>query len=230
MKKEDTPRLHDKESAAKATFEDIQDAKLRQKLLKIVERVSTGEIFIEAMGSSGERCLMNVHVSTCYECKKPAIWLYQSLIYPQTGEVPPANKDLPEPIRRDYDEAGAILNASPRGAAALLRLAIQKLCIHLGEPGENLNKDIGALVAKGLSGTVQKALDAVRVIGNNAVHPGKIEMTDNREAAETLFRLVNLIAEKMISEQKHVDEFYDGLPEGIRLEIERRNQRALEGK
>ena len=228
LNKDETPRLHDKESASAVKFEDVEEVEERGKLLKLVERLGNGDIFIHRLGGSGERNLMNVYVSTCYECKKPSIWLYKSLFYPQTGEVPPANPDLPEDIRKDYDEAGSILDASPRGAAALLRLTIQKLCIHLGEPGKNLNDDIRALVAKGLSVTVQKALDAVRVVGNNAVHPGKIEMTDNREAAETLFRLVNLIAEKMISEQKHVDQFYLGLPETIRLEIERQDKKKNE--
>lgn len=232
MKKDETPNLHDKTSAASVKFDDIENKDQRAKLKTLIDRLGTGEAFFYALegSGSGERKFWNVHVSTCYECKKPSIWLYQSLLYPTTGDVLPANPDLPDEIRRDYDEAGSILNASPRGAAALLRLAIQKLCIHLGEPGENLNKDIGALVKKGLSVTVQKALDAVRVVGNNAVHPGKIDMTDNRDAAETLFRLVNLITEKMISEQKHVDDFYSGLPEGIRLEIDLRNQKALEGK
>lgn len=230
MKKDETPWLHDEASAKAITFAEIEDKDKREKLKRLVDRLGTGEAFIQSLEGSGERKFWNVHVSTCFECKKPSIWLYQSLLFPTTGDVPPANPDLPDDIRRDYDEAGSILDASPRGASALLRLAIQKLCIHLGQPGKNINDDIGALVAQGLSVTVQRALDAVRVVGNNAVHPGKIEMTDNRDAAETLFRLVNLIAEKMISEQKHVDDFYSGLPEGIRLEIERRNQKALEGK
>jgi len=51
------------------------------------------------------------------------------------------------------------------------------------------------------------------VIGNNAVHPGQIDLRDDRAIAESLFRLLNLVAEKMISEPKHVDEVYAALPE-----------------
>ncbi|MBV4465809.1 DUF4145 domain-containing protein [Pseudomonas sp. SWRI79] len=87
---------------------------------------------------------------------------------------------MPDDIRRDYDEASAILELSPRGAATLIRLGIQKPCKDLGQPGENINKDIGARVAGGLDARLQQTLDAVRVIGNNAVHPGQIEIRVNK--------------------------------------------------
>jgi len=123
----------------------------------------------------------------------------------------------------DYEEASTILDLSPRGAAALLRQAIQRLCVHLGEKGDNINADIAALVEKGLDVRVQQALDVVRVIGNNAVHPGQIDLRDDRATAEKLFGLVNLIAENRISQPKHVAEMFGALPEGARKAIERRD-------
>ncbi len=77
----------------------------------------------------------------------------------------------------------------------------------------------------GLNPRVQKALDAVRVFGNEAVHPGQIDMRDDRATAETLFRLLNLVAEKMISEPKHVDEVYNSLPEEKRAAIKLRDEK-----
>lgn len=130
---------------------------------------------------------------------------------------------MPDDIRRDHDEASTILDLSPRGSAALVRLAIQKLCKHLGQPGKNINDDIRALVADGLDSRIQKALDVVRVVGNNAVHPGQIDLRDDRATAESLFRLLNLIVERMISEPKHVDEIYAALPEEARKAIEKRD-------
>ena len=88
-------------------------------------------------------------------------------------------------------ESRTILDLSPRGAAALLRLCIQKLCKQLGQPGKNINDDIAALVKAGLDPKIQKALDIVRVIGNECVHPGTMDLRDDREIAAKLFVLVN---------------------------------------
>lgn len=170
-------------------------------------------------------CLYNSHVSKCYNCDDVSIWIGRSLVYPKRGDAPLPNLDLPDEILADYREASTILDLSPRGSAALVRLCIQKLCRHLGQPGENINSDIRALVAAGLDSRIQKALDAVRVIGNNAVHPGSMDLSDDRATAESLFRLLNLIAEKMISEPKHVDEVYALLPPGARAAIEARDKR-----
>lgn len=167
--------------------------------------------------------VINVWLSECFNCRNVSIWVCDRLIYPQRGRAPTASADMPNEIRHDYDEASAILDLSPRGSAALLRLAIQKLCRFLGQPGENINDDIKALVKGGLDPRIQKALDAVRVIGNNAVHPGQIDLQDDRAMAESLFRLLNLIVEKIISEPKHVDEVYASLPEGARKAIEKRD-------
>ena len=113
--------------------------------------------------------LFNVFVSQCFECERVSIWIHKNLIYPQSGDAPLANPDLPEDIRRDYYEASSILDRSPRGAAALLRLAIQKLCKELEPNGKDLHDAIKKLVAKGLDVHIQQALDVVRVIGNEAV-------------------------------------------------------------
>lgn len=162
--------------------------------------------------------------SKCFHCNELCIWVYDRLIWPQNGEAPPPNPDLPDDIKADYLEASAILDLSPRGAAALLRLAVQKLCRELGEKGKNIDDDIRGLVRKGLDSRVQKALDIVRVIGNNAVHPGQVDLSDDRQTAETLFSLVNLISDIMISEPKRIDDMYEQLPEGARAEIARKDR------
>jgi hypothetical protein len=166
----------------------------------------------------------DVKIAWCMNCSKRTVWVLQELVYPRPLPAPLPNPDLPDDIQKDYQEARAISAESPRGAAALLRLCIQKLCQRLGEPGKDLNKDIGSLVKKGLLPQVQKMLDSVRVIGNNAVHPGEIDLNDTPEVAATLFRLVNAITEQMITHPREVQELYETLPTGAVEAIERRDK------
>jgi hypothetical protein len=172
-----------------------------------------------AMGS----VMAEYKVARCAHCSKYSVFFNDRLVHPLASSAPLANDDLPDSIKADFEEARHVLPHSPRASAALLRLAIQRLCQHLGQKGENLNADIGTLVKRGLSPKVQRALDVVRVVGNNAVHPGQIELKDDTETAEALFGLVNLIADVMISQPKHVDALYATLPETARAQIEKRD-------
>ena len=165
----------------------------------------------------------NVWLSKCFNCNDISVWLGDSLVYPQVSATPAPNADLSDGIKRDYREAASIVERSPRGAAALLRLAIQNLAVDLGGNGKNLNDDIGALVAKGLDKRVQQALDVVRVVGNNAVHPGELDISDDTATAQKLFELVNLIADIMISQPKHIGALFNALPEGARTAVDRRD-------
>jgi hypothetical protein len=97
----------------------------------------------------------------------------------------------------------------------------------LGEGGKNLDDDIASLVRKGLPPLVRKALDAVRVIGNEAVHPGVLDLKDDIATATQLFATVNIIAEQMISNPKHVADLYDKLPDGKKKAIEQRDSKKL---
>ena len=74
---------------------------------------------------------------------------------------------------------------------------------------------------------MQQSLDAVRVIGNEAVHPGTLDLKDDRDTATRLFDLMNIIAEQMISNPKHVKEIYEKIPEEKRKAIEKTGQQNL---
>lgn len=159
-------------------------------------------------------------ISKCDHCNKICIWRHKQMVYPNRGNAPAPNPDMPEEIKKDYEEAASIYTQSPRGAAALLRLAIQKLSVDLGGKGKNINEDIKELVKRGLPEQIQKSLDIVRVIGNNAVHPGQIDV-DDTEVAGKLFTLLNLITDYMVSMPKKVDVMFSGLPDSNREQIEK---------
>jgi len=152
-----------------------------------------------------------LRIGTCQHCNEHSVWINEKMYYPDTGNAPFPNPEMPSEVNRLYLEATAIHTKSPRGAAALLRLSIQVLCKELGEGGKNVNTDIGNLVKKGLPIIVQQSLDIVRVTGNDAVHPGQID-TDSPETVGQLFDLVNIIVEYMIALPKRVSGIYSSLP------------------
>jgi hypothetical protein len=80
-----------------------------------------------------ERLVSNecLAASICFYCVRPALWRNEELLYPVTVSAPRPAQDMPDDIRVDFEEARQVLNTSPRSACALLRLALQKLMVHL---------------------------------------------------------------------------------------------------
>lgn len=155
-----------------------------------------------------------ISLSRCDACGREAIYIGGQLAFPAESDAPPPAVDLPPDCLHDYEEARAILPSSPRGSSALMRLVVQKLLPHLGATKKDINVAIGELVASGKIKTqIQKALDTVRVIGNESVHPGEMDLKDDRETALALFRIINLIVETEITEPKRLEALYASLPE-----------------
>lgn len=201
LERGNTPFIPDAEVIKRIRSDQLCKPEDKERLIEEMNDRMKGLVFFQEHDSPCVSKLeaINISISRCFNCNKLSIWVYDRLLFPPElhGEEP--NIDIPDDVLRDYEEARSILNLSPRGAAALLRLAIQRLCKFIGESGENINADIASLVTKGLSPIIQKSLDVVRVVGNEAVHPGIIDLRDDRDTASKLFRLVNLIAEQMIS-------------------------------
>jgi hypothetical protein len=147
---------------------------------------------------------------------------------PISGAAPQPHPDLPDDIKSDYEEAMSIVSASPRSAAALLRLVLQKFTNDLlrNDKKGNLNDNIELLVQRGLRSDIQKALDVIRVLGNNAVHPGEINLKEDEETAARLFALINIIAVEMITQPKEIVALYDDLPEKDKQKIDKRNRKS----
>ena len=162
----------------------------------------------------------------CQSCSKMSVWMEQDkkMIYPRLSSFPSPNVDMDDEVKKLYLEATQIFQDSPRASAAILRLCVEKLCGQLGEKGD-LNTLIGNLVKRGLDQRIQQALDYCRVIGNNAVHPGEINIEEDPNVVELLFDLVNDIAQDMITKPKEMKEKYSSLPGKAKEQIEKRDEK-----
>ncbi|MDP2538127.1 DUF4145 domain-containing protein [Alteromonas stellipolaris] len=163
-------------------------------------------------------------VATCSSCNDVTVWIDKNIVYPKKTALPPPNEDLDEDIKSLYLEAASILIDSPKGATALLRLALQKLLKQVGKSGKNINNDIKELVSEGMSPKIQQALDLLRVVGNNAVHPGQINLDDNAEIAQKLFSILNFICEELITKPRELQSLYaDLIPTDTQTHIKQRD-------
>ena len=169
----------------------------------------------------------DLSIATCESCSHYSLWVDGKMVYPRNLTIDPPNDDLNEEIKSLYNEASKIFLDSPRGSTALLRLALQMLLKQIGKEGKNINNDIKELVESGLSSKIQKALDLLRVVGNNAVHPGQIDLDDNSEVALKLFKILNMIADEMITKPKEIDTLYDDVvPEETNSHIAKRDGKS----
>ena len=180
--------------------------------------------FEKTSGDGECRFLPRISASVCARCSKFALWEDDRLVYPLMYIAPLPSSDMPEDVRQDYEEARSIFSYSPRGAAALLRLAIKKLVISLGETGSNLDRNIRNLIKKGLRADIHKALVGARVVGNNAASPGELSAEDSLATAHILFKLTNLIVEDMIAKPKEVSDLVNMLPNENESAAAKRNK------
>lgn len=162
-------------------------------------------------------------VSRCDHCKAHVLWVNEKIIYPRAIIVEQPNADLPQETQNLYLESANILSDSPRAAAALLRLALQLLLKEIGGKGKNINDDIATIIKNGADKQTQKALDILRVFGNNGAHPGEIDLKEDSTKVVKMFALLNFVADKMITQQKEIDALFDELPETIKQQISDRD-------
>lgn len=159
----------------------------------------------------------------CFRCKKTSLWVAETMVWPYSGPAPNPSLDMPQNIRDIYKEANTISNLSPRGAAALLRLAIQTICNDMNVKGNSLAQQIDYLVENcRLRPQIHQALHAVRIVGNDQVHPGMIDLQDNQLIMLGLFKMVNMIVEDIFTKPGETKDFLDGLPEKHKEKIRKR--------
>ena len=93
----------------------------------------------------------------------------------------------------------------------------------MARKAKNIDDDIASLVKKGLPVEVQEALDSLRVIGNEAVHPGEMDLRDDVGTATALFGLLNFVVKDRIAEPKERKRLFGLLPERKREAIAKRD-------
>jgi hypothetical protein len=223
--KEHGPVALDPADMVSTMIATLNDADDRKRVTQFADRLKKNALTFQRLkyGIHCEIEMVNIALGLCHSCDGFSVWINGHLVYPDTSLEFVATADMPSDVKSDFDEAAAIFSKSARGAAAMLRLAIQRLMPHLGEKGENLNHDIGSLVKKGLDANIQKALDIVRVVGNHAVHPGQIDLKDDSNTAQKLFGLVNMIVQSMISQPRQIAELFGELPPTALKQIEKRD-------
>ena len=99
------------------------------------------ELYISDMYSNNHLNIRHgLSTSKCDHCGKYSVWVEEELIYPRTLWMPEPAEDMPDKVKQIYNEAREIEQASPRAAAALLRVALEELLnlIKPKSPGKTL--------------------------------------------------------------------------------------------
>ncbi len=148
--------------------------------------------------------------TSCENCGGNTLWFREKIIFPFNGAAIQPNEDMPEAVKELFVEAREILFLSPRGASALLRLALQKLCIFLGGTGENAEADISQLVDNGLPPKLVQALHTLKTYGKSAIAPGMISEDDDVETAQKLLAFINIICDNQLTQPRLIDHFAAG--------------------
>ena len=137
------------------------------------------------------------------------------MIYPFETELPEAHEDMPDEVIGIYLEATLVFKHSPRASAALLRLAIETLIPLLEDyqiKKAKINTMIASLVEEGIPEHIQQGLDAIRIYGNEGIHPGEIVLNDDRETVAYMFELANDMVEELITRKKKIRKVYSQIP------------------
>ncbi len=164
-------------------------------------------------------------VSKCKHCNKWSIWIEESLVYPAQITVEDPNDDMPDEVKKLYRESAQVLSISPRAAVALLRLGLQILLGAVGGDGKNINNDIKKIVELGVEPETKKALDILRVFGNNGAHPGEIKFDEDPSLVYQMYGLMNYVTDRLITQRNQINELFEGLPEGVKNQIESRDSK-----
>jgi hypothetical protein len=109
-------------------------------------------------------------------------------------------------VEEDFEEAAAILNKSPRGAAALMRVCIQKLLPLLKDNGLDRSHYDSALIRKGLEVEIQQAMEVLQVLQSDSVQLTTFESQEDKEMAFRIIDSLKAILERRTLQNRDPEE------------------------
>lgn len=138
------------------------------------------------------------------QCQKIAVTAINRVTGKQVDLVPQVTMKhypdyIPEQIRRDYEEASMILEASPKAAATLLRRCLQGMIRDFWKVKESrLVDEVDALKDK-VTPVQWNAIDGLRKIGNIGAHMERdvnLIIDIDTDEAKKLLKLIELLFDK----------------------------------
>src|ERR1700738_1294109 len=140
--------------------------------------------------------MANLHISNCHNCNGFSLWVRGLLVFPTRVDK------TPELVDEDVEEPAVVLNKSPRGATALMRVCIQKLVPLLEENGKELNQRVSSLVRKGLEMEIQQAMDVLEVLRSDSAQLNPLESQADRETALRFLDSLKEVLERRMSHNR----------------------------
>jgi hypothetical protein len=203
---------------------DDGDERERDRKLRWAERTASGRPLLEVHREFRSRNVQNVSISYCFSCNEIGLWVGDQLVWPVVVASPELKKlEILAELSGDKGTMIEPLNASPRGAAALLHLAVEKLCLELGVGTYEPRPALAPAIQEEVDARVQNVLDAVKIIQDSSPPIEQNGLRDDRATADALPGFVNLICEKLIIEPRHLRALYTKVREGAQHNMDQRS-------
>jgi hypothetical protein len=160
----------------------------------------------------------------CHNCEKTHIFIGDKVVYPEVlnyGNHEAPCEEMPEEVKKLYDEATKVLTYSPRSACMLLRYSLEVLLKELIKNPSPKKTRLVDYIEQFISENTwaenyRQHLHSLRLIGNDAVHGTDSKNIDFFESIEqaqkearVLFGFLNRVVEKAILEPKRDRDFFE---------------------
>lgn len=169
--------------------------------------------------NSADPSAVEVEFFICPKCKKITVkstGYGAETYFPCTPLLPNSTARkfpdyIPESIRRDYEEACAIINLSPKASATLSRRCLQGMIRDFFQISKNsLYEEIDAIKTK-IPAEQWAVLDGLRRIGNIGAHMEKdinLIIDIEPDEAQKLIKLIELLIQQWYIERHNQEQLY----------------------